>query len=256
MNPRNRLGQSAVAQDKQVLRQPNNPQIIQAKMPTAPSVYRPQSIPKCLQTKMAVGHQTSTGRPGQLPGNNSIQRTTPSAPPIYRPQQLPRVLQGKMDAKAQLPFRQNSVQTVALNKSGQLTLSRVIQRANGGAAPALVAKSLAEVEGKLDSEFKTWSDAVTAVTRSINAAGELYNTGYGGPGQPNQAMSKDDHTALVAKWVAKDAKVNGVTVIYRTAMSGNAKLAGATVHDFLCKKRTDNGGTDKGGFNFHIGVIN
>jgi hypothetical protein len=52
--------------------------------PKAPPVYRPQSVPKVLQTKKQAAHQ---------PADQS--RRAPVAPPAYRPQPVPKVLQTK-----------------------------------------------------------------------------------------------------------------------------------------------------------------
>lgn len=62
--------------------------------PVAPPVYRPQPLPKVLQTKKAIGynpHARQSPRP-------------PVAPPSYRPQPLPRVLQTKKFGTPQLMF--------------------------------------------------------------------------------------------------------------------------------------------------------
>lgn len=59
---------------------------VQAKPSTAaPPVYRPQAVPKVLQTKKPAAHQ---------PVNQT--NRTPVAPPVYRPQPTPKVLQSKM----------------------------------------------------------------------------------------------------------------------------------------------------------------
>ena len=55
------------------------------RIPVAPPVYRPQPVPKVLQTKKA--HTAQSG---------AVQkRVTPAAPPAYRPQPVPKVLQQK-----------------------------------------------------------------------------------------------------------------------------------------------------------------
>ena len=61
--------------------------------PAAPPVYRPQPVPKVLQTKAAVNRQ-----PQAAPS-----RQTPVAPPVYRPQPAPAVMQAKMIAQRQQP---------------------------------------------------------------------------------------------------------------------------------------------------------
>ncbi|HEU4433379.1 MAG TPA: hypothetical protein VFR51_08285 [Pyrinomonadaceae bacterium] len=75
--------------------------------PKRPGVYRPQPIPKVLQTKKAIG---------------------PSAPPVYRPQPAPKVLQTKMRAGVQSATRP----TPATNRTVsfpvyQLPLPKVLQ---------------------------------------------------------------------------------------------------------------------------------
>src|SRR4051812_43591339 len=54
--------------------------------PVAPAVYRPQQLPKVLQTKMA-GPLSSARTPAGSRGR--------AAPAVYRPQPTPRVLQTK-----------------------------------------------------------------------------------------------------------------------------------------------------------------
>jgi hypothetical protein len=56
--------------------------------PTAPPAYRPQALPKVLQTKKAVSPHTAQG----------LASTKPVAPPVYRPQTAPKVLQTKKAA--------------------------------------------------------------------------------------------------------------------------------------------------------------
>lgn len=60
--------------------------------PAAPPVYRPQPVPKVLQTKMPVSHPTV---------NHSKQ--TPAPPPVYRPHPVPHVLQRKTVTGGQPP---------------------------------------------------------------------------------------------------------------------------------------------------------
>ncbi|HJR08851.1 MAG TPA: hypothetical protein VJ842_16445 [Pyrinomonadaceae bacterium] len=58
------------------------------RQPVAPPVYRPQTVPKAVQPKVA-----SAARP---------QAKQPAALPVYRPQPLPKVLQTKMAAQGQV----------------------------------------------------------------------------------------------------------------------------------------------------------
>ena len=70
--------------------QPKSAGARQVKPPTAPPVYRPQPVPKVLQTKMKVAvanHQPVNQSGGARP--------VPAAPPVYRPQPVPKVLQAK-----------------------------------------------------------------------------------------------------------------------------------------------------------------
>ena len=61
------------------------PNVMQPKQHTAaPPVYRPQPVPKVLQTKTAASHHP-VSQPKQAP----------AAPPVYRPQPVPKVLQTK-----------------------------------------------------------------------------------------------------------------------------------------------------------------
>jgi hypothetical protein len=58
------------------------------KLPAAPPVYRPQPVPKVLQTKSATGQTESPSQP-----------RSPVAPPVYRPQQK-KIAQPKMKSVA------------------------------------------------------------------------------------------------------------------------------------------------------------
>jgi hypothetical protein len=55
------------------------------KLPVAPPAYRPQALPRVLQTKIPLARQ---------PGNQS--KLPPIAPSVYRPQPTPKVMQRKM----------------------------------------------------------------------------------------------------------------------------------------------------------------
>lgn len=72
------------------------------KSPAAPPPYRPQPVPKVLQTKL-IGYQP--------PANQSVR--APLAPPVYRPHLTPRVLQRKITSSQKSPAGQSSRQPVA-----------------------------------------------------------------------------------------------------------------------------------------------
>lgn len=61
------------------------------KQPVAPPVYRPQPVPKVLQTKAASPIKAA-----------NPSRRAPVAPPVYRPQPTPKVLQRKTATKQQI----------------------------------------------------------------------------------------------------------------------------------------------------------
>src|SRR3979490_1283510 len=75
--------------------------------PSPPAAYRPQGIPRAVQTKTLAPHQAAiqSGRGGG----------TPVAPPAYRPQPLPRVLQtkiaGEQNPGQSQPARQAAVRS-------------------------------------------------------------------------------------------------------------------------------------------------
>ena len=71
-----------VAQLKTAVRQP----------PVAPSVYRPQPVPRVLQTKKAIPEPARSG--------STVEVRRPVAPPAYRPLSVPKVLQAKTDHRA------------------------------------------------------------------------------------------------------------------------------------------------------------
>lgn len=67
--------------------------------PVAPPVYKPQPAAKCLQAKTAGSRQPQASQPP----------SQPVAPPVYRPQPTPRVLQKKdSQTKVTAPARHNS----------------------------------------------------------------------------------------------------------------------------------------------------
>jgi hypothetical protein len=70
------------------------------KPPTPPPVYRPQPAPKVLQRKVACLQQRQP--PATQPNR------APAAPPVYRPQPSPAVLQAKQEAGKRLPAGQLS----------------------------------------------------------------------------------------------------------------------------------------------------
>jgi hypothetical protein len=96
---------------------PAHPPPATRRVPAAPAPYRPQIAPKVLQAKKAAGvpqpHATQTKR-------------TPVAPPVYRPQPPPRVLQTKKATVAPIPMASNST---ASNKKVAVTPSPAL-RAN------------------------------------------------------------------------------------------------------------------------------
>src|SRR6185503_3260138 len=65
--------------------------------PIAPPVYRPQPLPKVLQTKKAVDYN---------PHAHQALRKPPVAPPVYRPQPTPAVLQRKAAVLQRIPAQQ------------------------------------------------------------------------------------------------------------------------------------------------------
>lgn len=88
IKPGNRQAGSAsqfkpvVAQFKTAVRQP----------PVAPPVYRPQPVPRVLQTKKAIPEPARSGAQAEV--------RRPVAPPAYRPLAVPKVLQAKTDHRA------------------------------------------------------------------------------------------------------------------------------------------------------------
>lgn len=91
------------------------------RQPIAPPVYRPQPVPKVLQTKRPPGQNIQTARapfqpvapPIYRPGakKTAQMKTGPVAPPVYRPQPVPKVLQTKKTIQAQVgPGQQNAIQ--------------------------------------------------------------------------------------------------------------------------------------------------
>lgn len=92
--------------------------------PVAPPVYRPQPVPRVLQTKMASNQQT---QPGQSPRQ-------PIAPPVYRPEPK-KIVQPKMASAAQARkpptappvYRPNSEPKVLQAKASQRSAASVAQ---------------------------------------------------------------------------------------------------------------------------------
>ena len=109
------------------------------KLPIAPPVYRPQAMPRVLQTK---GHQsvvTPVYRPQPLPRVLQTKRLlsqskttvqvprSPAVPPVYRPQPIPKVLQTKKRIPAQVgPGQQSAIQR-SRNSHGP-KVGNVVQR--------------------------------------------------------------------------------------------------------------------------------
>ncbi|HEY0764068.1 MAG TPA: hypothetical protein VGD61_16955 [Pyrinomonadaceae bacterium] len=69
----------------------------QQKSPAPPAVYRPQPVPKALQTKRALGQSPPVAQATRetVQPKSISQRKPPSAPPVYRPEQK-RTLQPKI----------------------------------------------------------------------------------------------------------------------------------------------------------------
>jgi hypothetical protein len=84
-------GQSHPAIQPKIATTPQKP-----KLPSAPPVYRPQPVPKVLQTKTTTNHHSQKPQSGHQP----------VAPPAYRPQPTPKVLQVKTAARQQPPSPQ------------------------------------------------------------------------------------------------------------------------------------------------------
>jgi hypothetical protein len=99
---------------------PQNP-----KQPVPPPVYRPQPIPKVLQTK------TATTQPQQ---KTELQRK-PLAPPVYHPQSVPRVLQTKMSG-VQPPQAGQARNKPIASTAGQPVKQRMMQPKSGNGGPA------------------------------------------------------------------------------------------------------------------------
>jgi hypothetical protein len=120
-----------------------------------PTVYRPQPLPKVLQTKTTVPRQnphkvsdnvarTPIAPPVYRPETKKIVQPKvagvtslrPQAPPVYRPQPMPKVLQTK-----QSPDRMGTVQKHATTVKGRLLLPhempRVVQRKESSAPDIL-----------------------------------------------------------------------------------------------------------------------
>jgi hypothetical protein len=72
-----------------------------AQLKKAPPVYRPQPVPKVLQTKASPQNNSTAGSMVQL--NGVIQNKTKSAPPAYRPNPTPLVLQMKTSRHVHTP---------------------------------------------------------------------------------------------------------------------------------------------------------
>lgn len=84
----------------------------QTRTPQAPPPYRPQSVPRCLQTKSATPLQppsayrpqptpkVSQGKTATTPrAQTEAGHTVPSTPPVYRPQTAPKCLQPKTETR-------------------------------------------------------------------------------------------------------------------------------------------------------------
>ena len=88
------------SRNKIVVRIPGHSGVVNRKPHIAPPVYRPQPVPKVLQTKRQPGQGLPVApavyRPEAKKMVGSAQmKPGPAAPPVYRPQPIPKVLQTK-----------------------------------------------------------------------------------------------------------------------------------------------------------------
>ncbi len=84
--------------------------------PAAPPAYRPQPVPKVLQTKKPVA-----------PVSGSQSHRAPAAPPVYRPQPVPKVLQRQATPPQREAAPQANKQTFAPAVSKPQPVSKVLQ---------------------------------------------------------------------------------------------------------------------------------
>ena len=98
---------------------PGQPQSSNKSNPThaAPPAYRPQPVPKVLQTKKPVA-----------PVSHSRLHHAPAAPPVYRPQPVPKVLQRQATPPQREAAPRVNKQTVAPAVSKPQPVSKVLQR--------------------------------------------------------------------------------------------------------------------------------
>jgi hypothetical protein len=133
------------------------------KPPAAPPAYRPQPVPKVLQTKSATGQPANTGqaprqsaapRPIVAPPVHGPQQkrlvqpktaepaqahTPPNAPPVYRPQHAPKVLQAKNSqagAAAAVSGPQQQLPQKARTITATYNLARPARATGGGVVQA------------------------------------------------------------------------------------------------------------------------
>ena len=98
------------------------------KPPVAPPVYRPQPLPRVLQTKKSLGNPS--------PVVLQTKRSSPVAPPIFRPQQKPKVLQGKPKINQTTFVAQRKQAPVAPSVYRPGPIPRVLQTKRAEAAKA------------------------------------------------------------------------------------------------------------------------
>ena len=275
------------------------------KIPAAPPVYRPQPVPRVLQTKSR--------------GSNQLTQTklSPSAPQAYRPQTVPKVLQRQpapgnllsLSAKRAvktaagypprstpkvLQAKTNATSGIARPLTGTARFNATtamagtqLRRANATIqlssekstpaptlvpapvlVPVITPKSESETQKAIEAELTLWM----AHVKGGGDTSKGWNTGSNGQGGKNEYITKADFDTLNAWWTKKTDKVSipqaftytdwltkqvkhgtryiPTSVTYRTAASSQWDQKSTDVLcDFLCQVG------DKGGFNFHIHVI-
>ena len=149
------------------------------KAPVAPPVYRPQPVPKVLQTKMASAQPAPVGQTPRRPVAPPVFRPeakktaqpkmaaarqghkSPQAPPVYRPQPAPSVLQTMRD-KSGLSTRHTAGRTQAADaeqagrkSAGQTSIvQRAVSRPSIVKAPIRPARTGSVVQAYLEVKWK------------------------------------------------------------------------------------------------------
>lgn len=151
------------------------PVVAQLKTPVAPPVYRPQSLPKVLQTKSSLSQARPPVAPSAYrpdaklsiqPKVNSPQRKSPVPPPPYRPEQKSApVLQGKIPAVGVAQPRLRVLQ--------RQIAGAVVQRAKAAPKKFAYDDNDLDEEGALPGQME-WED-LSDIAREHNkaATGEL-----------------------------------------------------------------------------------